>query len=259
MTDTVIYQVAGNVAEILLAQPPVNALTEDMVDAVLAGLRRAAADPAVRAVILGSAIDGRFCAGLNLSALHGAPNEKVHSLLDKLYVQMTDAQFNLGKPSIAAVGGAARGGGVTMAISCDLIVAGRSASFGYPEVEIGLLPAIHYAHLPRIVGRHRAFDLLFTGRPFDAQEAQSLGLVSRVVDDADVMTQARALAQSLAAKGPVVMRLGRAMFHQAVDTDYRRSVATAVANFCTVAATAEAREGIAAYVEKRPPSWKPKA
>ena len=95
---------------------------------------------------------------------------------------MTEVQFQMGKPTIAAVGGTARGGGMTIAISCDMIVASSDATFGYPEIDAGVLPSIHFTHLPRIVGKHRAFELLFTGRAFNAQEAQSLGLVSRLTE-----------------------------------------------------------------------------
>src|SRR6185437_16354996 len=135
-------------------------------------------DAAVRAVLLTSAIPGRFCAGLDLGILVGKSDSKVRAFLQELYVRLHDAQYNLGKPSIAAVTGAARGGGMTLAISCDVIIAGAGATFGYPEIDVGVIPAIHFAHLPRIVGRHRAFDLLFTGRTFGADEAAALGLVS---------------------------------------------------------------------------------
>ena len=134
--------------------------------------------------------------------------ELLHGLLQELYVRLYDTQYNLGKPSIAAVGGAARGGGMTMAISCDVILAGRSATFGYPEIDAGVIPAIHFAHLPRIVGRHRAFELLFSGRSFGAEEAYRLGLVSRVVTDEELVSHAQALAETFAAKSAVVMSLG---------------------------------------------------
>src|SRR6202451_2138850 len=91
-------------------------------------------------------------------------------------------------PASAAVGGSARGGGMTMAISCDVVLAAQHATFGYPEINIGVLPAIHFAHLPRIAGRHRAFEILFSGRTFDAQEAFELGLVSKGVVDAELET-----------------------------------------------------------------------
>ena len=169
------YAEVDAVAEITLDNAPVNALTETMIADLIAALDCAAADRSVRAVILRSALARRFCAGLDLAVLERATSQEIRSLLDKLYPGICDAQLRLAKPSIAAVSGAARGGGMTLAISCDLIVAGRSASFGYPEIEIGVLPAIHFAHLHRIVGRYRAFELLFTGRSFDAEEAHAIG------------------------------------------------------------------------------------
>lgn len=250
------YAVVDGVAEITLDHTPVNALTEPMVDELLQALRRAAADASARAVILASALPRRFCAGLDLGALHGAAPDAMRALLDKLYTQLTDAQFALGKPSIAAVDGAARGGGMTLAIGCDLLVAGRSASFGYPEIDVGLLPAIHFTHLPRIVGRHRAFDLLFSARTFGAEEARQLGLVSRLVDEGQALAEARALAQVLAGKSPTAMQQGRAAFLRAIDSDYRRGVAGAVDTFCTVANSADGREGVAAHAEKRAPHWR---
>jgi enoyl-CoA hydratase/carnithine racemase len=224
-----------------------------MLDEVIASLARAAADPRVRAVLLHSKLAQFFCAGLDLKVVQRAASAEVRTLVEKLYLRLCDAQFDLAKPSIAAVNGSARGGGMTLAISCDLIVAARSATFGYPEIDVGLIPAIHYAHLPRVVGRYRAFDLLFTARSFGADEAASLGLVSRVVDDDALLDQARALAQALAAKPMEAVHAGRAAFRTENDTDYRRSVATAVDRFCAVAGTDQARERIKAFVEKSKP------
>jgi enoyl-CoA hydratase/carnithine racemase len=249
------YEVRDEVAEIMLDHPPVNALTEPIIDELLASLARAAGDRLVRAVILGSDVPRRFCAGLDLEVVDQCTGAQLHALVEKLYVRLCDVQFDLGKPSIAAVSGTARGGGMTLAISCDLIVAARSATFGYPEIDIGLIPAIHYAHLPRVVGRYRAFDLLFTGRSFGADEAAALGLVSRVVNDDDVVGEARRLAQVLASKPPEALKVGRAAFMNANDTGYRRGVAMAVENFCVVGSTDEAREGVKAFVEKRRPKW----
>jgi enoyl-CoA hydratase/carnithine racemase len=249
------YEVADQIARIVLDRPPVNALNLDMITDVVAALRRAAADAEVRAVVLTSAIARRFSAGLDLGVLLGKSTETVRGFLQQLYVGLHDAQHDLGKPSIALVAGAARGGGMTLAISCDVILAGESATFGYPEIDLGLMPAIHFAHLPRIVGRHRAFELLFTGRSFDAQEAFQLGLVSKIVPDAEIDTAALALANVFAAKAPAAMRLGRAAFMRQNDLDYRRSIAGAVDDFCKAAATDAAQEGLRAFVEKRPPRW----
>ena len=250
------YEVVDGVAELRLDRPPVNAVTAELVDALLAALARARDDAGVRVVLLASANPGPFCAGLDIRAVDGQPSEVLHALLDKLYVRVADAQHHLGKPSIAVIGGAARGAGMTLAISCDLIVAERGSSFGYPEIDVGLIPAIHFAHLHRVVGRHRAFDLLFTGRRFDVTEAAELGLVSRVCETGEGLATGRALARELAAKAPGVMRRGRAAFLRECDADYRRGVAAAVENFTSLAATAEAREGIRAFIEKRPPAWR---
>lgn len=249
------YAVAGGIARITLNRPPVNALSLETIRAIVAALRRAAADHEARAVVLTSAVPRRFCAGLDLALLLGKSSEQVREVLQVLYVDLHDAQYNLGKPSIAAVGGAARGGGMTIAISCDVILAGNLATFGYPEISIGVLPAIHFAHLPRIVGRHRAFELLFSGRSFDAQEALGLGLVSKIVPDAELDASAMALAADFAAKSPAVMGLARAAFMRQNDLNYRRSVASAVEDFCNVAVSAAAQEGIRAFLEKRPPEW----
>jgi enoyl-CoA hydratase len=245
------YETADGIAEIRLDRAPVNALSLRLLDALLAALRRAAADASVRAVLLTSAVPSRFCAGLDLKTLVGTSGDDVRALLERLYVELADVQHGLGKPSIAVVNGAARGGGMTLAISCDVIMAGESATFGYPEIDRGLVPAIHFVHLPRIVGRHRAFELLFSGRSFGAAEAAALGLVSRVVPDATLMAEARALARTFAAKPANTVRLARAAFMRANDLGYRQGIADAVELFCSIAATEEAQAGLRTFADKR--------
>jgi enoyl-CoA hydratase len=251
----VTYSVSERIARITLNRPPVNALTLDMIRGVIAALKRAADDDAVRAVIITSTLPRRFCAGLQLDLVLGQSSDAIRALVSALYLGLHDAQHGLGKPSIAAVGGAARGGGMTLAISCDVVLAGAGATFGYPEIDIGVLPAIHFAHLPRIVGRHRAFELLFSGRSFSAQQAFELGLVSKVVADAELADAAYALAKTFAGKSPAVMRLGRAAFIRQNDADERRRIADAVEDFCRAATSDAAQEGIRAFIEKRKPNW----
>lgn len=249
------YEVRDGVAEIQLCHAPVNALDVDVLDALIGALDEANADPSVRVVLLASGLPGRFCAGLDMKQLLQSTPARVRELLTRLYIKLYDAQFNLTKPSISVVSGAVRGGGMTVAISSDMIVAADTATFGYPEIDVGVLPAIHYVHLPAIVGKHRAFDLLFTGRTFDAQEAHTMGLVTRVAPEAELLDQARALARALAAKPPQVLAMGRRAFVYGNDNEYRRRVATAVEVFCNAAATPEAREGLNAFVQKRAPDW----
>lgn len=250
------YEVRDNVAEILFNNAPVNAITEEFMDALIAALERAKQDPEVRAVILGSAIPGRFCAGLNLPAfLRGTPSQ-AHAIVNKIYTQIGDVQAGLGKPSIAAITGAARGAGMSIAITCDVMLAADDATFGYPELDVGLLPAIHYTHLPRIVGRYRAFELLFTGRSFGVEEAMAIGLISRCAPEADLMTEARKLARVFAAKSPELMKLGKDAFVRATGNGYREGAAGAVDLVSTVFGTEDCKEGLTAFAEKRKPVWK---
>lgn len=253
--SAILYEVRDSVAEIMLNCAPVNAITEAMLDELLARMDQAARDPAVKAVILGSAVPQRFSAGLHLSVMRTAGFEQKLAVVEKLYSGLFDAQARLGKPSIAAVTGTTRGGGMTLAVSCDILVAADSATFGYPEIDVGVTPAIHFTHLPRIIGKHLAFDLLFTGRTFGAEEALRLGLVNVVTPEQEVLAKAREYAQTFCRKSPLVMQLGRQAFHQAIDLEYRKGVASAVQHFGNVAGTADALEGMAAFTERRAPVW----
>jgi enoyl-CoA hydratase len=247
------YTTETHIASITLARPPLNAFSISFLDEILSALRRAAADPDVRVVVLSSDIPKMFCAGLDLDIILGSDEPTIRAFLNRLYIELWDVQRNLGKPSIAAVDGAARGGGMTLAISCDMIIAGEGASFGYPEINLALPPAIHFAHLHRVVGRYRSFDLLFTARTFNGAEAVSLGLVSRVATQA--LPEAMNAARTIASKSPTAIAASRAAFHREADRDYTDAVARAVDDFCALAVSPHAQEGLRAFLDKRTPDW----
>lgn len=249
------YEVQDAIAQILLDNPPVNGIADELLDTLMARLREAGSDPRVRAIVLGSAVAGRFCGGLDLAKFRACPPSEMHRLVHKLYSQLFELQTSLPKPVIAAITGAVRGGGMSVAITCDMIVAADDSTFGYPELEVGLLPAVHYQHLPRIVGRHRAFDLLFTGRVFDTREAMELGLVSRSAPAAEVLARARELATVFAQKSPQLMGMGKHAFYRATDLGYRQGASSAVDLVAAVFGTDDCAEGLAAFVEKRKPHW----
>ena len=253
MTDHVRYAVADHIATITLTRPPLNAFSIAFLDQIIAALRRASTDPDARVVILASGIEKMFCAGLDLDIILGSDDATIRAFLNRLYIELWDVQRNMGKPTIAAVDGAARGGGMTLAISCDMIIAGEKASFGYPEINLALPPAIHFAHLHRIIGRYRAFDLLFTARTFDAHEALNLGLASRVAPHA--LPEALAAARVIAEKSPAAIAFSRAAFHREADRNYTEAVARAVDDFCKLATSRDAQEGLRAFLEKRKPEW----
>lgn len=252
--ELVHYAVSDAVAEITLDRAPVNALSMPLIDGLLDALGKAKDDPSVRAVVIASA-HKVFCAGLDLDIVRGKRGLDAKAFLERLYFALNDVQYRMGKPTIAAVDGAARAGGMTVAVSCDMIIAGDAATFGYPEIDVGLIPALHFVQLPRLVGKHQAFGPLFLGDPFDATTAFRMGLVSEIVPKGSALARARAIARRFAEKSPAVMKIGRDAFMRAVDADYRRAIEHAADSFALVAGTQDCQEGLDAFVEKRAPKY----
>jgi enoyl-CoA hydratase len=252
--ELVHYTVTDSIAEITLDRAPVNALSMPLIDALLEALGKAREDAAVRAVIIASA-HKVFCAGLDLDIIRGKRGIDAKLFLERLYFALNDIQYRMGKPTIAAIDGPARAGGMTIAISCDMIIAGEAATFGYPEIDVGLIPALHFVQLPRLVGKHQAFGPLFLGDSFDAATAFRMGLLSEVVPKGTALDRARAVALRFAEKSPIVMKIGRDAFMRAVDADYRRAIEHAAESFALVATTQDCQEGLDAFVEKRPPKY----
>ena len=246
----------NSIANICLKRSPINAFSIDFLNEIIIALKEVNEKKNVLAVMISSSIPNIFCAGLDLDILIDKPILEVRKFLELLYIKLWDTQYNMSKPTIAAIDGAARGGGMTLAISCDIIIASDKASFGYPEIDLGLLPAIHFNHLPKIVGRYRAFDLLFSGRKFDADEALSMGLINKKVTQDHLLDEATKLATTFTNKSPTAIKLGRAAFMRTNDLDYRRGVANAVEDFCNAAMTPDAQEGLKSFLEKRKPNWK---
>jgi enoyl-CoA hydratase len=249
------YVVRDRIAEITMRRAPVNAIDHALIDEILAAYAEAKADPAVRAVILTSAFDRAFSAGMDLAMIRNKRGLDLRRYLEKLYFAMHDMQYRMGKPTIAALTGPARAAGVTLAVSCDVIVASETASIAYPEIDVGVIPAMHFVHLPRQIGRHKAFELLFSGKPIPAQEAYARGLVNYVVPRDQVMAKARELARDFASKSPLVMQLARDSFMRANDFEYRRAIENVVETICNIIELDDAKEGLNAFAEKRPPRW----
>ena len=249
------YEIRDRIAEITMIREPVNAIDMQLAKDVVAAYHRAHDDPEVRAVILTSACKQAFSAGMDLKMIRGRTGLDLRNFLEVLYFGMHDAQYRLGKPSIAAVNGPARAAGVTLAVSCDCIVAADDIDLSYPEIDVGVIPAMHYVHLPRQIGRHKAFELLFSGKPISAVEAAARGLVNYAVPRDQVMAKARELARDFAKKSPVVMRIGRDSFMRANDNEYRRTIEYVVDTICHIIDTEDAQEGLNAFAEKRRPNW----
>jgi enoyl-CoA hydratase len=255
MAQYVDYRVIEGVAEITMNRAPVNAIDHQLTREVIDAYHRARKDDTARAVILTSALPTVFSAGVDLKLALEFDGQALRSFIEVFYYEMHEALYRLGKPVIAAVNGHARAAGVTWAVSCDIIIAAEEAQMGYPEIDVGLLPAMHLVHLPKQAGRHRAAELLFTGDIVSAAEMHALGVVNHVVPRAQVMPTARALARRLAKKSPIAMKLLRDAFVRANDLDYRRSMESVVETMCGLKDSADSREALLAFVEKREPCY----
>ena len=249
------YQVRDRVAVLNMRREPVNAINHELIEDILSAYRAADADDSVRAIILTSACSKAFSAGMDLAMIRGRRGLDLRRYLEKLYYAMHDLQYRMSKPTIAAVNGPARAAGVTLAVSCDCIIAADDVDFSYPEINVGVIPAMHYVHLPRQIGRHLAFELLFTGDTIDAPQAAQRGLINRAVPRESVLDEAQALAAKFASKSPVVMQIARGSFMRANDSEYRRNIENQVETICNIIDTDDAQEGLNAFVEKRAPDW----
>jgi enoyl-CoA hydratase/carnithine racemase len=249
------YAVADRIATIAMNRPPVNAIDHPMIDAIHARLREADADENVRAIIITSALPGMFCGGMDLRMVAAGDAMDLRRFVYKFYIDTMNIQYALSKPTIVAVNGPARGAGMTLSITSDVILAADDIDLGYPEINIGVIPAIHYVHLPQQIGRNRAFELLFGGQPIAATEAAALGIINHVVPRDQLLERAREMGELFAQKSPAIMALGRQSFMRANDLDYRRNVENQIETLCNVFETADSREALAAFLEKRAPKF----
>lgn len=208
MTDAplILADLHDGVLTLTLNRPDkLNALDQAMVDALHAALDRYGADPSVRAVVLTGAGDRAFAAGADVAQLR---ERRAADALSAINAGLFEKLARFAAPTIAAVRGFALGGGCELAVACDLRVAGQSARFGQPETGLGILAAAGATwRLPALIGLGRARELLFTGRLVDADEALRIGLVNRVVADAEVLAAAHELARLIAANDPLATRL----------------------------------------------------
>ena len=249
------YTVVDQIATIAMNRPPVNAIDHPMIDAIHARLREADADSEVRAIVITSALPGMFCGGMDLRMVAAGDAMDLRRFVHKFYIDTMDIQYVLTKPTIVAVNGPARGAGMTLSITSDVILAADDIDLGYPEINIGVIPAIHYVHLPQQIGRNRAFELLFGGKPIPAAEAAALGIINHAVPREQLLERAREMGKLFAQKSPAIMALGRQSYMRANDLDYRRNVENQIETLCNVFETADSREALAAFLEKRAPKF----
>jgi enoyl-CoA hydratase/carnithine racemase len=255
--DTLRYAVADGVATIAMDQPDTrNALSDELLSDLLAAFAAAREDDAVRCVVLTSTHETTFSAGGSLSGFAADQPLVLKHWGTTKFPELFALIGGLGKPSIAAVNGHCLAGALGVALACDLIVAKESATFGTPEINVGVFPFMIMALIYRNVGRKKTNELLLLGDRIDAREAERIGIVNRVVSPEEFDGAVAEWAGRLAKKSPVLMRLGKdAMFRQQ-DMPFAEALEYLHHNLTLAFSTEDIQEGVRAFFEKREPEWK---
>jgi enoyl-CoA hydratase/carnithine racemase len=253
---TVELAVHGDVAQIVLSRPDaLNAISSDLARELVAVTTSIAADVSVRAVVLTAAGDRAFCVGADLKERNAMTDAEFRAQRI-LFRSAFGGVLNLPQPTVAAVHGFALGGGSELALSCDLVVADDTAVMGLPEVTIGLVPGGGGTQLAlRRLGPGRAADVVLTGRRIPAAEAYELRLVDRLVPAGSARVAAMELAAAIAANSPVATRAAKRALRSGWGLDYAAAMDVEDAAWRTAAFSADRKEGIAAFNDKRKPQW----
>jgi enoyl-CoA hydratase/carnithine racemase len=246
---------ADSVAYLTLNRPAArNALSIGLMEALLAEVTAIATDPNVKVVVIGGA-GPAFCAGHDLRELRARPERAAYETTFQLCSQLMTAIVRLPKPVIARVHGVATAAGCQLVASCDLAVAAATARFATPGVNIGLFCSTPMVALSRAVGRKAAMEMLLTGELIDAARAHALGLINRVVPDAELDAAVAALALQIAGKSPLTVAIGKEAFYRQAEMDLDGAYAYAAEVMTRNMLAHDAAEGIDAFIAKRPPVW----
>ena len=246
------YAVDGTVARITLNRPDKrNALSAELVAALGEAITNSAGDPNIHVVLItGAGPD--FCAGADLQELHQSADAGMaeHIVTARALADVYAAMRKHPRPIVAAVRGRALGGGCGVATACDIVLATESAKFGYPEVNIGFIPAIVMTMLRRSVTEKRAFELLTMGAPISAAEAHAVGLINHVYPDAEFDSRVEAFVASLASRSASAVSLTKNLLYRTEGMDFESAIDAGVQANALARMTEDARKGIAKFVRK---------
>lgn len=247
----ILAETCDNVATITINRPDVlNALNMETLGELISAVESAGGDKNVRAVIITGA--GRaFIAGADIAAMSKMGETEANEFSARGHALMRTIA-ECGKPVIAAVNGFALGGGTELALACDIIYASDAAKFGLPEVKLGLYPGFGGTQrLPRLVGAARAMEMILSGCVIDAKQALEWGIVNRVVPAAELLAEARNLANDIAQNGPVAVATARRLVRRNAELPLAAALEEERAGFGKIFRTADKTEGLAAFLEKR--------
>jgi enoyl-CoA hydratase len=246
----------GECAELMLDNPPLNVVTTELTHQLHAALLAVSRSTTVRSLVVFGAGQKAFCAGSDIAefdSLYGRVAEGKLLMEKAVYRELS----RLKVPTVAAIEGHALGGGLELAMCCDLRVASERSKLGMPELRLGVIPGSGGTQrLPRLVGAARAKELILLGRIIDAQTALSYGLVTDVVADGTAVAEARALATELAQRGPLAMSAAKQLIDDALDQPLDAGLAAELDASERIFATQDMLEGAKAFQSKRPPDFR---
>lgn len=254
--ENILCEMRGRIALVTINRPKVlNALNRQTMVELKAVVEQLALSRETGAVILTGSGEKAFVAGADIAEM-----QSMSALEGRDWGKFSQSVFNsienLSQPVIAAVNGYALGGGCELAMSCDIRIASENARFGQPEVLLGVIPGFAGTQrLPRLVGKGRAKELLFTGEQIDAAEALRIGLVNRVTPKETLLETAFAMAETILSRGPVAVKLCKAAVNEGLDMDFESAQAYEAEAFGLCFATTDQKEGMKAFVEKRKPQF----
>lgn len=254
-----LYEKKDGIATIIINRPEVlNVLNKETYLEIQARLDDAEKDEKTKVIVLTGAGGKAFCAGLDLKAVKEiSPVEMLY--LAELGDKLTLAIEEIGKPVIAAVNGYALGGGLELAMACDIRVASENVRLGQPEVNVGLIPGNGGTQrLPRLVGKGIAKELIFTGKMIDAKTAEKLGLVNKVVPPEELNSAVEELAKELLGKPSFALKLAKELVNISTETDLKTGLSHEAQAIGVLASTDDFKEGTRAFLEKRQPEFKGK-
>jgi len=257
--QTLLFEIRDGIAIVTINRPDkLNALNNTVIDELGEVVDRIATDADVKAAILTGAGPKAFVAGADIGELakQGVLDGRERALNGQAVLTAIET---IGKPVLAAVNGFALGGGCELAMACHIRIASETAKFGQPEVKLGITPGYGGTQrLPRIVGKGRALHLLLTGETIDAQEALRIGLVTKVVPQDQLMAEAEKLMRQILANGPVAVALTIEAVHQGLEMTLAEGLQLEANAFGLVASTRDVKEGLNAFLEKRPAQFEGK-
>jgi methylglutaconyl-CoA hydratase len=256
MYETLILEFSGELAKLTLNRPDkLNAISSKMLSEMQSAMDAIEKSHARVAIITGAG--KAFCAGMDLEMLAAIANQSAAENMEdsRRMARMFRRIWSFSKPLIAAVNGAALAGGCGIATLCDFTIAVPTAKFGYTEVKIGFLPAIVSVFLTRQIGDKHARDLLLTGRMIDAAEAKSLGLITEILPPEDLQNRAVELADVLIAASPVSLTRAKRLLTSAAAASIDADLERAILENARIRCTADFKEGLASFLEKRKPVW----